>query len=608
MPTTFERYYQAIEPELEIIKNEYMYKNKSNAFVHYFLKHKYNMDDMDVIECVTDGSNDQGIDAIYISGDKGDEIVDFYQFKLPSISNISRSSLDQETALKFLNAYKKFIGLEQNDTIIFNDALIRLKGEYDNIENMKCIHNLYIVQFTSSEKNENFAMLEEEIKEIAKNTGNLISIHYINANGIIEIYDSIYSKDYPSFLLKYSDVSNSMEDDTSKMFVIKTTLKDLYMAIKNHFSIILDSNIRYAIGTGNSDVNNGMFNTIRVEPENFFLYNNGITFLCNSCNIRNSSNREMAVTNGCVVNGGQTLGVIKEYYDKYNEKDEIINLEKAYILVRLVQLKNSDITDSVVINLNKQNKTLKSFSFSNDPIMRSLQKGINEQTNYFIEIKDNEFEFKSKYIPADVRNKQKKDVLKIERVVQIFASYMDADGKGNTVKNSKEKIITADFMEEIKNEFIQENILKSIDKYNRIYEYIYSYRSSKKGHNSELLANKMNEPSLILNDYLFLNTADFMLLYVLGKVDRNIENFNNRLDLKLAEHEINNIEHSDLYINVDERWLVEFIVRNSKDYFLGLPNYSATDISRLTKNRAIHDELAADIIKKLEINLNIHFE
>lgn len=199
-------------------------------------------------------------------------MVDFYQFKLPSISNISRSSLDQETALKFLNAYKKFIGLEQNDTIIFNDALIRLKGEYDNIENMKCIHNLYIVQFTSSEKNENFAMLEEEIKEIAKNTGNLISIHYINANGIIEIYDSIYSKDYPSFLLKYSDVSNSMEDDTSKMFVIKTTLKDLYMAIKDHFSIILDSNIRYAIGTGNSDVNNGMFNTIRVEPENFFLY------------------------------------------------------------------------------------------------------------------------------------------------------------------------------------------------------------------------------------------------------------------------------------------------------------------------------------------------
>lgn len=92
MPTTFERYYQAIEPELEIIKNEYMYKNKSNAFVHYFLKHKYNMDDMDVIECVTDGSNDQGIDAIYISGDKGDEVVDFYQFKLPSISNISRSS------------------------------------------------------------------------------------------------------------------------------------------------------------------------------------------------------------------------------------------------------------------------------------------------------------------------------------------------------------------------------------------------------------------------------------------------------------------------------------------------------------------------------------
>ena len=32
MPTTFERYYQAIEPELEIIKNEYMYKNKKSWY------------------------------------------------------------------------------------------------------------------------------------------------------------------------------------------------------------------------------------------------------------------------------------------------------------------------------------------------------------------------------------------------------------------------------------------------------------------------------------------------------------------------------------------------------------------------------------------------
>ena len=359
MATTFERYYQAIDTELEKIKNTYMYKNKSVSFVHYFLKHKYNMDDRDVIECITDGSNDQGIDAICIRGEVGEEIVDFYQFKLPSITNISKTALDQETVLKFLNAYKKFIGLEENDSIIFNEELNRLKNDYDNIENMKCVHNLYIVQFTSSDENENYSMLKQEVEKIEKNTGNLISVHYINANGIVEIYDRIYSRSYPTFVLKYSDISNSMEDDTSQMFIIKTTLKDLYNAVKDHYSVILDTNIRYAIGTGNSDVNNGMLVTIQKEPENFFLYNNGITFLCSSCNIKNSSKREMTVSNGCIVNGGQTLGVIKEYYDKYINTDEINNLEKAFVLIRLVQLKNTDITDSVVINLNKQNKTLK---------------------------------------------------------------------------------------------------------------------------------------------------------------------------------------------------------------------------------------------------------
>lgn len=450
-------------------------------------------------------------------------------------------------------------------------------------------------------------MLKQEVEKIEKNTGNLISVHYINANGIVEIYDRIYSRSYPTFVLKYSDISNSMEDDTSQMFIIKTTLKDLYNAVKDHYSVILDTNIRYAIGTGNSDVNNGMLVTIQKEPENFFLYNNGITFLCSSCNIKNSSKREMTVSNGCIVNGGQTLGVIKEYYDKYINTDEINNLEKAFVLIRLVQLKNTDITDSVVINLNKQNKTLKSFSFSNDPIMISLQREINEQTHYFIEIKDNEFEFKSKFVPEEVKNKQKKDVLKIDRVVQIFASYMNADGKGNTVKNSKEKIITPEFMNKVKNEFTRENILKSIDKYNLVYEYIFAYRSSKKGHNPQLLADKMNEPSLKLNDYIFLNTADFILLYVLGNVDRKIANFNCDIGKKLKKHEINDEEYNNLYIKVEERWLIEFIINCSKNYFISLPNYSATDISRLTKNRTIHDELVNHILEKLENSLKIQF-
>ena len=187
----------------------------------------------------------------------------------------------------------------------------------------------------------------------------------------------------------------------------------------------------------------------------------------------------------------------------------------------------------------------------------------------------------------------------------MFASYTNIGNKGNTVKNSKEKIITADFMNEIKSSFTSSNIVKSIEKFYSVYDFVYAYRSSKKGQNQKLLAERLNEPSININDFIFLNTGDFIILYNLGMMDRFIFNYNLKLKEKFDSHIINQAEYKKLLLNIDDNELIKFIIMNTSRYFLSLENYSALDISRLTKSVGEHDKLYDYLKDKFIQNYNL---
>lgn len=65
MPTRFERVYKQIKTELEDIKSTYDYSTLSMAFAHLMLKDILEINDDDANGAITDGFNDNGIDAIF---------------------------------------------------------------------------------------------------------------------------------------------------------------------------------------------------------------------------------------------------------------------------------------------------------------------------------------------------------------------------------------------------------------------------------------------------------------------------------------------------------------------------------------------------------------
>ena len=122
-------------------------------------------------------------------------------------------------------------------------------------------------------------------------------------------------------------------------FYGKMHVKDLCVLGRTYGDRLVEKNIRRF--KGSTKVNKEIKNTLANNSENFFYYNNGITFLCDS--IQESPTRDINKTksnfkvNGLsVINGAQTIGSIASripsYYDRH----------PAEVLVTFISLRNAE--------------------------------------------------------------------------------------------------------------------------------------------------------------------------------------------------------------------------------------------------------------------------
>ena len=134
-----------------------------------------------------------------------------------------------------------------------------------------------------------------------------------------------------------------------------------------HYPRLFSSNIRFFIK--DSEVNEGIFNSVIHDPQKFWYYNNGITALCSSIGKKplGGSGRDMGIFE-CkgvkIVNGAQTVGSIARAYQNSPEQ-----VEKAKVLIRFISLENCPVefaTDITRFN-NTQNRIDRREFVSLDP-------------------------------------------------------------------------------------------------------------------------------------------------------------------------------------------------------------------------------------------------
>lgn len=143
---------------------------------------------------------------------------------------------------------------------------------------------------------------------------------------------------------------------------------------------LLEKNVRSFLSV-RGNVNKGIRNTIRTEPDKFFTYNNGIACTASSIKTENK-NDGLYITelnDLQIINGGQTTASLRNAV--LTDKDHIVDLTKVFVPMKLTVLDESipdDEREIMVGNISKysnsQNKVSNSDLNSNSPFYVQLEK------------------------------------------------------------------------------------------------------------------------------------------------------------------------------------------------------------------------------------------
>lgn len=283
---------------------------------------------------VTDDYHDMGIDAIY---------NDTVQKKLVLVQSKWRKdgtgSVSQEEAHTFAEGINRIINLELSGC---NKKIAAKQSEIDaairdmdyQIESIFC--------HTGSQGMSTYALRPiDDLLGKANITGanELLTFSEVKLQEIYEFLANGQNGD--NITLNDVVLTNwGMVDTPFKAYYGSISVSAIGEWYNQYGNRLFAKNIRYY--KGSTEVNQGIKDVLKNEPDNFFYYNNGIKLLCKKITRKalHGTTREMGlfVLEGVsLVNGAQTTGTIGTIFA---ESPEI--LTSANVLIQMIDLGDSD--------------------------------------------------------------------------------------------------------------------------------------------------------------------------------------------------------------------------------------------------------------------------
>ena len=280
-----------------------------------------------LIEAITDGANDQGLDAIYL--DENHKELVLVQSKWRSDGS---GSITSDEISKFTHSVELIFDSS------FENANDRIKSKQSDIltalsEFGYTIHAIMITTAKEHINKQNFDIFESLLKRV-------------NDEHKFLYFREINQRDIYSYLAKDVDRNNidlTIElnnwgyiSEPCKVFYGTISASEIAKWYQDYGNDLFSQNIRSF--KESTEVNQGIIKTLTEEPENFFLYNNGIKLLCSSTSrtSRHSNNHTITtikLKNVSIVNGAQTTGAITKFYqDQTNAEKE------AFVFIEVIDL------------------------------------------------------------------------------------------------------------------------------------------------------------------------------------------------------------------------------------------------------------------------------
>lgn len=327
-------------------------ENQRNFFLTrslsaYSIKYHSNCEEATAAASVTDGGDDNGIDAIHF--DPVEKVLYLCQSKW---IHDGRGEPSQGDIKKFLDGIKDLFNFHFDR---FNQKINQKK---DIIQQAVCDPiTTYQIIIAYTGLNDLAEHASRDIQDFLDEMNDASEMVYISIFNQRRIHSSLLSNvTGQSIDLEITLKSWGKLTDPFKSFYGQVNGSEIFNWWTTHRTFLFRSNIRGVLG--DTQVNNEITTTLENDPSLFWYYNNGITMICDTADKNmvggaTTDFGQFTCKNISIVNGAQTVSCI----GKYGERNPA-NLAQTYIPLRIISLENADsnLAQNVTKANNRQNK------------------------------------------------------------------------------------------------------------------------------------------------------------------------------------------------------------------------------------------------------------
>jgi hypothetical protein len=384
---------------------------RSAAFVVLCVKTLLDLGDWEAIECLTEGANDFGVDAIDVSDtNEGEFMVTLFQCKYSHDNLDGNKNFPEQGVAKAINAVRALFN--PRAPVNLNP---RLKARIEEIRSLITDGAIPRVRYLLC--NNGLSWKQPEAQSLIDHENfpsDSVRFEHLNHDNLIGILQATQPvKD----TIKFSGKAIVEDFNFSRVFVGKVPVSELARLMDTHGDRLLERNIRRYLGLQGNRVNEAIQGTLRNpnDRQNFFFYNNGVTLICNrfEYNALQSDNYIVRVDGLQIINGGQTCKTIQTTLTSLTKEEDTKNIESAFALVRLYQVGGED-SNSLV-------RTITYATNSQNPVdLRDLRSNDSIQKNLELSIKDLGFEYRRQRNEAAVRSTEITSGTAAEAILSVW--------------------------------------------------------------------------------------------------------------------------------------------------------------------------------------------
>ena len=299
-------------------------RTESRAFLSWFIANIYRLESTQAEDCVCDGSDDKGVDGIYV--DNENNRIDIFQAKTSTNDDRTMEDTTLKDLVGTLAQFESKDSIESLKSSTRNDEL-RHRLEDDKIAELIsqgwAVRGVLVTNSHMDDSAKSYLALQDSTKLTVYDRG-AIQASYISP-------EHVAPRGGPTTFDTFGYDVSEFNVTGAKVVLVPLSGSQLVKLDGIESGELFDYNVRQSLGrtTVNKDIEKSVKDS--KEHRHFMLYHNGLTVIADK--VDTSVKDKVTLSNYLVVNGCQSLTVL------WNNRNYIT--EDLRVLGRLIELNSN---------------------------------------------------------------------------------------------------------------------------------------------------------------------------------------------------------------------------------------------------------------------------